>query len=77
MAIHPAPTNGAVLEGVGVAGRVLRISGHPELGIVVLSIWQDERCVATVRLAESDVPELVRAIAAAAVHAPTPLRAAG
>ena len=56
------PARGAVFLGSDVAGRALRVSAHPELGRVVVSVWQHERCVATVRLAESDVPDLVRAL---------------
>lgn len=43
-------------------GRALRVSAHPELGLVVISVWQAERCIATVRVAETDVPDLVRAL---------------
>jgi hypothetical protein len=59
-----------VLLGRDVVGRALRVSSHPEAGRVVLSIWQDATCVATVRLAEQDVPELVRALSAALVPGP-------
>jgi hypothetical protein len=55
-----------------VAGRELRISGHPESDRVVLSIWQDGRCQATVRLARSDVPEVTRALVAGLVPVPSP-----
>jgi hypothetical protein len=65
MAVTPAPSFGAVLPGRDVPGRALRISAHPELGLVVLSIWQDERCVATVRVAEGDVPDLVHTLTSA------------
>lgn len=63
MSVTPAPHNGSVLLGRDVAGRVLRVSSHPEHGRVILSIWQGPLCLATVRLAESDVPELVRVLA--------------
>jgi len=36
---------------------------------VVLSIWQDVRCIGTVRLAPQDVPEVVRSLTAAVVVA--------
>jgi len=62
MSVTPAPRRGTVLVGRDVAGRALRVSAHPEHGRVVLSIWQESRCLATVRLAEADVPELVRAL---------------
>lgn len=64
MAISPLPARGAVLQGRDAAGRFLRVSAHPSAGRVVLSIWQDGTCVATVRLDENDIPELVKVLAA-------------
>jgi hypothetical protein len=63
MTVSPLPSRGTVLVGRDVAGRTLRVSSHPEVGRVVLSIWQDSVCVATVRLAEGDVPELLKTLA--------------
>jgi len=65
MTVSPLPSHGDVLVGRDTAGRWLRVSPHPEAGRVVLSIWQDTTCVATVRLAETDVPDLVRVLTAA------------
>lgn len=65
----PVPTRGDVVLGRDRAGRVLRVSAHPELGRVVLSIWQEDTCVATFRLAPGDMPDLVRVLTAAAVDA--------
>jgi hypothetical protein len=59
-----------VVVGRDRAGRVVRVSGHPEHDRIVLSIWQEGQCLATVRLAADDVPDLVRALVAAAVQAP-------
>ena len=33
--------------------HVLRLSWHPEAGVLVVSIWQADRCVATARIARS------------------------
>ncbi len=66
----PVPSRGDVVLGRDRAGRVLRVSSHPEFDRVVLSIWQDARCLATVRLAPGDVPELVRALSAGALPGP-------
>ena len=63
----PIPARGDIVVGRDVAGRVLRIGAHPESDRVVLSIWQDGRCLATVRLASADVPDLVRSLAATLV----------
>jgi len=37
---------------------------------VVLSIWQDDVCRATLRLAEEDVPDLVAMLSASLIHPP-------
>jgi hypothetical protein len=76
MTVSPLPARGTVLVGRDVAGRTLRVSSHPQAGRVVLSIWQDSTCVATVRLAEADVPDLVRTLTAGLVH-PSSAEAAG
>ena len=45
---------------------------------MVLSIWQEGRCLATVRLAAADVPDLVRVLVASVVQEPgRPRSAAG
>lgn len=77
MSVTPAPHRGTVLVGRDVAGRALRVSAHPEHGRVVLSVWQGPQCLATVRLAEADVPELVRALAETLVAEPGAEQAAG
>jgi hypothetical protein len=68
--VTPLPSIGDVVSGRDVPGRELRISGHPQADRVVLSIWQDGRCQATVRLARADVPDVIHALAAGLV--PTP-----
>ena len=65
--ISPLPRHGDVVVGRDVAGRTLRVSGHPESGRVVLSIWQDGVCRATVRLLPEDVPAVVEMLARSAV----------
>ena len=77
MSVTPAPHRGTVLLGRDVAGRALRVSSHPEHGRVVLSIWQDDRCLATIRLLEDDVPELVRVLTASLLPADSQEHAAG
>ncbi len=70
MHVTPLPAYGDIVVGRDVAGRVLRVSAHPELGRVVLSIWQGARCVGTVRLASQDVPDLVRVLTQAVMAEP-------
>ena len=64
------PARGEVIVGRDVAGRVLRMSSHPEIGRVVLSIWQDAQCLSTFRLSPDDVPDLVRALITTALPDP-------
>jgi hypothetical protein len=68
MTISPLPRHGDVIVGRDVAGRTLRVSGHPESGRVVLSIWQDTVCRATIRLLADDVPQLVEMLSRSAVE---------
>jgi hypothetical protein len=65
--ISPLPRQGSTLLGRDTAGRRLRVSSHPDSGRVVLSIWQDDLCRATLRLAEQDVPELVKILSASLI----------
>ena len=68
--ISPLPRHGDVIVGRDVAGRTLRISGHPESGRVVLSIWQDRVCRATIRLSPEDVPQFVEMLTRTAIARP-------
>ena len=67
MTVSPIPRHGDVVVGRDVAGRTLRISGHPGADRVVLSIWQDTVCRATVRLDVADVPHVVEMLARSAI----------
>ena len=40
-------------------GRALRVTWHHDSGIAVVSVWREDRCVGTVRVAAADVPGLV------------------
>jgi hypothetical protein len=46
-------------------GAGLRVSWHPERDLVVLSVWQGDRCVGTFRMPVRDVPRLSGLLAAA------------
>ncbi len=43
--------------------RTLRLTPHPRQGITTLSLWDDQECVGTVRLAHDEVPALISALA--------------
>lgn len=63
----PSPRGSSVVGGRDRVGRALRVTAHPEADRVVVSTWQGRTCVATVRLACTDVPDLVGALSAAAI----------
>lgn len=65
--VTPVPVQGAVVVGRDRAGRALRVSAHPEHSRVVLSLWDGDRCIGTLRLAPEDVPEVVRVLSEAAL----------
>jgi hypothetical protein len=46
-------------------GTGLRVTWHPERDLVVLSVWQEDRCVGTFRMPVQDVPRLSGLLAAA------------
>lgn len=56
-----------MLVGRDADARMLRVSYHPEVSRVVLSIWDHDVCMATLRLIPEDVPELVRGLTASLV----------
>jgi len=63
--------SGVFLDDRGMA-RVLRATWHPEVQLMVLSLWQGERCTATFRLPAVDIPAFVQALIAAPLGAPDP-----
>jgi hypothetical protein len=67
----PLPRRGSTLLGRDKDGRRLRVSAHPDAGRVVLSIWQDDVCRATFRLAAEDVPELVKMLSSTLIQPTT------
>jgi hypothetical protein len=77
MFVQPVAGRGDIMVGRDAVGRVLRVSAHPELDRVVLSIWQEGRCLATVRLATDDVPDLVRTLTASVITEAFPQATAG
>lgn len=52
----------AVVPDVRGEGRALRTTWHHEAGVVVLSVWRDNVCVATTRLSPDDAAALVAAL---------------
>jgi hypothetical protein len=53
------PVRGEVVVDARGGGRALRVSWHPEHGVVVLSVWRGHVCVGTVQVDKEEVPHLV------------------
>lgn len=58
------PTIGDVFLDDRDGDRALRVSWHPEVGLVVLSLWRGGQCVATFRLPAAELPGFLSALAA-------------
>lgn len=67
MRTTPAPARGVVLADRDRPRRALRVSAHPEADLVVLSLWDGDRCAGTFRLDPADVPDLLRGLSSAAL----------
>jgi len=56
------PARGEMFLDARGTERALRVSWHPEVGLVVLSLWRENRCVGTFRLEAGEVPGLINAL---------------
>ena len=54
MAAAPLPRNGAMITDAERPGRALRFSRHDDHDRLIVSIWQEGLCLATLRLHRSD-----------------------
>ena len=66
------PSGGAVVHDARGQHRWMRVTWHDEAGLVVLSVWRDGSCVATVRIDRGDVPSLVTALVEGLAAEPEP-----
>ncbi|QIX25242.1 hypothetical protein ncot_00555 [Nocardioides sp. JQ2195] len=57
--------------------RALKVTWHHEAGVVVLSLWRDNVCSASFRLAIEEVPDLVDALVAGLASAYDEVRGQG
>ena len=48
--VSPLPIRGEVVVDARGGARALRVSWHPEQGVVVLSVWRGNTCAATVQV---------------------------
>lgn len=73
--VSPLPIRGEVVLDARGGDRALRVSWHPEHGIVVLSVWRGSTCAATMQVETAEVPHLVDVLVRglAASSAPEPV----
>jgi len=76
-AARPLPALGSIFLDARGDDRALRVTWHAEADLVVLSLWRDNVCAASFRLAIEEVPELIEMLRAgldrAYRHAPSRL----
>ncbi|HEX3907767.1 MAG TPA: hypothetical protein VHW92_07530 [Mycobacteriales bacterium] len=63
MSVSPLPERGGVQWDSRQEGRALRVAAHPDLGMVTLSLWREDGCVATHQMAASGVAGLIGLLA--------------
>ena len=56
---RPLPATGEVFLDARGSERVLRVSWHYDDDLVVLSLWRDNVCTGSFRLAVDEVPDLI------------------
>lgn len=60
-----APSGRWLWEAARGGTRAVRVSPHPQTGLVALSLWRDDRCVGSLRLAPAEVSLLIAKLGAA------------
>ena len=75
-AVRPLPRTGSIFFDARGADRALRVSWHEEADLVVVSLWRDNVCTGSFRLAGADVPDVIDTLVEALRHrhAPRPAR---
>ncbi|MEV5711523.1 hypothetical protein [Actinoallomurus sp. NPDC052274] len=76
-AATPLPKQGDVFFDSRGADRALRLSRHPDAGVVVLSIWNGGVCQGTFRLPSDQIATLAEALLSAAPELRPPLPQTG
>jgi hypothetical protein len=57
--VAPLPLTGEIYLDARSPARALRVTWHHESGLVVLSLWRENVCTGTFRLAIDEVPDLI------------------
>jgi len=56
---RPLPATGSIFFDARGDDRALRVSWHHDADLVVVSLWRENVCTGSFRLAADDVPDLV------------------
>ena len=64
VAARPLPHLGSIYLDARGGDRALRVSWHHESGLVVLSLWRENVCAGSFRLAVDEVPQLIEMLRA-------------
>ena len=56
---RPLPTTGSIYFDARGDDRALRVSWHHDADLVVVSLWRDNVCSGSFRLAVDEVPDLI------------------
>ena len=67
-AVRPLPETGSIFLDARGGDRALRVSWHQESGLVVLSLWRENVCAGSFRLAIDEVPDLIEMLRAGLVR---------
>jgi hypothetical protein len=59
IAARPLPATGEIFLDSRGGNRAMRVSWHQEAELVVLSLWRDDVCAGSFRLAVDEVPRLI------------------
>ncbi|MFB9376781.1 hypothetical protein ACFFKU_03785 [Kineococcus gynurae] len=73
-AVRTIPAGIGVVRDADRAGRALRVSAHPDHGAdgrVVLSLWEQQTCVSTLRLDRAATVELLALLGTALLPVPS------
>ena len=61
---RPLPEQGSIFLDARGGDRALRVSWHTDNDLVVLSLWRDNVCSGSFRLAVEDVPDMIATLRA-------------
>jgi hypothetical protein len=61
--VLPLPNPGGVFDDVRDGGRGMRVSYHPDVDVLVISLWSGRTCRATFQLAGAEVSRLSELLA--------------